>query len=91
MRYKRKWSYLNTHYPAVNLTEFHILVLAVIPMEFQAQTIGSQTKSSGMFHFEGGWPKEINPKDEEATGRFRRRLEKDEDWAPKLRNLFQVC
>lgn len=43
-----------------------------------------------MFHFEGGWPKEINPRDEETTARFRRRVEKDEDWAPKLRNLFQV-
>ncbi|XP_029665154.1 dynein intermediate chain 3, ciliary-like [Formica exsecta] len=55
----------------------------------EAQTVGTQTKSSGMFHFEGGWPKEINPKDEEATARYRRRVEKDEDWAPKLRNLFQ--
>ncbi|XP_018363614.1 PREDICTED: dynein intermediate chain 2, axonemal-like [Trachymyrmex cornetzi] len=55
----------------------------------EAQTVGSQTKSSGMFHFEGGWPKEINPKDEEVTARFRRRVEKEEDWAPKLLNLFQ--
>lgn len=70
--------------------EFHITVLAIIPMEFQVQTVGSQTKSSGMFHFEGGWPKEINPKDEEVTARFRRRVEKEEDWAPKLLNLFQV-
>ncbi|XP_018312300.1 dynein intermediate chain 3, ciliary [Mycetomoellerius zeteki] len=55
----------------------------------EVQTVGSQTKSSGMFHFEGGWPKEINPKDEEVTARFRRRVEKEEDWAPKLLNLFQ--
>ncbi|XP_067208123.1 dynein axonemal intermediate chain 2-like isoform X2 [Linepithema humile] len=55
----------------------------------EAQTVGVQTKSSGMFHFEGGWPKEINPKDEETTTRFRRRVEKDEDWEPKLRNLFK--
>jgi len=59
-------------------------------MKLQAQTVGSQIKTSGMFHFEGGWPKEINPKDEETTARFRRRIEKDEDWAPKLQNLFQV-
>lgn len=43
-----------------------------------------------MFHFEGGWPKEINPKDEETTARFRRRVEKDDEWASKLRNLFKV-
>jgi len=70
--------------------EFYANVSAIISLKFQAQTVGAQTKSSGMFHFEGGWPKEINPKDEEATARFRRRIEKDEDWAPKLRNLFQV-
>ncbi|XP_032670436.1 dynein intermediate chain 2, axonemal-like [Odontomachus brunneus] len=55
----------------------------------EAQTANGQTKSSGMFHFEGGWPREINPKDEETTARFRRRVEKDDEWAPKLRNLFQ--
>lgn len=73
-----------------NLMKFQIIVLTIIVMEFQAQTVGIQTKNSGMFHVEGGWPKEINPKDEEATTRFRRRIEKDEDWAPKLRTLFQV-
>ena len=43
-----------------------------------------------MFHFEGGWPKEINPRDEEATARYRRRVEKDDNWAPCLRNLCNV-
>lgn len=70
--------------------EFRVIVPAIIPPEFQAQTVGVQTKNSGMFHFEGGWPKEINPRDEETTARFRKRVEKDEAWAPKLRNLFQV-
>ncbi|KAG5329902.1 DNAI2 protein, partial [Acromyrmex charruanus] len=55
----------------------------------KAQTVSIQTKKSGMFHFEGGWPKEINPKDEEVTARFRRRVEKEEDWSSKLMNLFQ--
>ncbi|EGI61970.1 Dynein intermediate chain 2, axonemal [Acromyrmex echinatior] len=55
----------------------------------KAQTVSIQTKNSGMFHFEGGWPKEINPKDEEVTARFRRRVEKEEEWASKLLNLFQ--
>ncbi|XP_076750414.1 dynein axonemal intermediate chain 2-like, partial [Xylocopa sonorina] len=56
----------------------------------EVQTEFKATKNSGMFHFEGGWPKEINPRDEETTARYRRRIEKDEDWAPKLRNLFEV-
>ncbi|XP_017875000.1 dynein intermediate chain 3, ciliary-like [Ceratina calcarata] len=56
----------------------------------QAQTDRKEIKNSGMYHYEGGWPKEVNPKDEEATIRFRRRIEKDDNWAPKLRNLFNM-
>lgn len=48
------------------------------------------SKNTGMFHFEGGWPKDINPRDEETTSRFRRRVEKDDNWAPKLLPMFEV-
>ncbi|XP_076621609.1 dynein intermediate chain 3, ciliary [Colletes latitarsis] len=54
------------------------------------QTSGITTRNTGMFHFEGGWPKEIDPRDEETTARFRRRIEKDDNWAPKLHNLFKI-
>jgi len=43
-----------------------------------------------MLHLEGGWPKEINVKDDEAVLRFRRRVMKDEYWAPKMKNLTDV-
>ncbi|OAD56179.1 Dynein intermediate chain 3, ciliary [Eufriesea mexicana] len=56
----------------------------------EVQTVSKTTKNSGMFHFEGGWPRDINPRDEESTTRFRRRVEKDDNWAPKLQDLFQV-
>ncbi|KAK2575145.1 hypothetical protein KPH14_008862 [Odynerus spinipes] len=52
------------------------------------QTSAIKTRNSGMYHFEGGWPREINPRDLETIARFRRRVEKDDGWAPKLRNLF---
>ncbi|XP_076234028.1 dynein axonemal intermediate chain 2 [Calliopsis andreniformis] len=55
----------------------------------EAQTIGTTSRNSGMYHFEGGWPREINPRDEETTLRFRRRIEKDDNWAPKLLPLFE--
>lgn len=42
-----------------------------------------------MNHTEGGWPKEVNTKDEEAVARYRRRVEKSESWAPKMRNLME--
>ncbi|XP_071582692.1 dynein intermediate chain 3, ciliary-like [Temnothorax nylanderi] len=41
-----------------------------------------------MLHLEGGWPKEINVKDDEAVLRFRRRVVKDEYWAPKMKSLI---
>ncbi|KZC05587.1 Dynein intermediate chain 3, ciliary [Dufourea novaeangliae] len=53
-----------------------------------SSTDGATSRNSGMCHFEGGWPKEINPRDEETVMRFRRRVEKDDNWAPKLHNLF---
>lgn len=43
-----------------------------------------------MVHIEGGWPKELNPKDEEATARFRRRVEKDDIWPIKMKKLMEV-
>ncbi|XP_031364364.1 LOW QUALITY PROTEIN: dynein intermediate chain 3, ciliary-like [Apis dorsata] len=56
----------------------------------QIQTDVKMSKNTGMFHFEGGWPKDINPRDEETTSRFRRRVEKDDNWAPKLLPMFEV-
>nr|XP_033330825.1 dynein intermediate chain 2, axonemal-like [Megalopta genalis] len=58
--------------------------------EHEAQTTTIPTQDTGMFHFEGGWPKDINPLDEESTSRFRRRVEKEDMWAPRLNKLFGV-
>ena len=59
-------------------------------VEIQVQTTRTATRNTGMYHFEGGWPRDINPRDEEITTRYRRRVEKDDNWAPKLRPLFEV-
>ncbi|XP_018351599.1 PREDICTED: dynein intermediate chain 3, ciliary-like [Trachymyrmex septentrionalis] len=53
----------------------------------EMQTVSKVTKENGMLHLEGGWPKEINVKDDEAVLRFRRRVMRDEYWAPKMKNL----
>ncbi|KOC61089.1 Dynein intermediate chain 2, axonemal [Habropoda laboriosa] len=55
----------------------------------ELQSATATAKNSGMYHFEGGWPKEINPRDEETVARFRRRIEKDDNWEPKLHDLFE--
>ena len=54
------------------------------------QTVSKVTKENGMLHLEGGWPKEINVKDDEVVLRFRRRVMRDEYWAPKMKNLTNV-
>ncbi|KYQ59597.1 Dynein intermediate chain 3, ciliary [Trachymyrmex zeteki] len=53
----------------------------------EMQTASKVTKESGMLHLEGGWPKEINVKDDETVLRFRRRVVKNEYWAPKMKTL----
>lgn len=34
----------------------------------------------GVNHAEGGWPKDVNVNDPETTQRYRRRIEKDDDY-----------
>ncbi|KAG7210502.1 hypothetical protein KM043_012023 [Ampulex compressa] len=53
----------------------------------ELQTTSAPEKTTGMLHAEGGWPKEVNPKDEEVVQRFRRRVEKDDGWISSMKNL----
>lgn len=56
----------------------------------QMQTAKEGTKKSRMLHLEGGWPEEINVTDEEAVLRFRRRVERSENWALRMKKLTDV-
>lgn len=38
----------------------------------------------GINHIEGGWPKDVNPADEEATLRYRKRIEREDQWNPQM-------
>ncbi|XP_063990949.1 dynein intermediate chain 3, ciliary-like [Diachasmimorpha longicaudata] len=57
----------------------------------EVQTMSNPVKDSGMHHTEGGWPKDINMKDEESVARFRRRVEKSDNWPPRMRNLMTIA
>lgn len=46
--------------------------------------------SQGMNHFEGGWPKDINPSENDQTMRFRKKIEKDDAYISSVLNLCQV-
>ncbi|XP_043793745.1 dynein intermediate chain 3, ciliary-like isoform X1 [Apis laboriosa] len=56
----------------------------------EVQTIRKSTTNTGMYHEEGGWPKEVNYKDVEITQRYRRRVEKDDIWAPCMNELLST-
>lgn len=46
--------------------------------------------SSGINHVEGGWPKDINMNDPEATQRYRRKIEKDDAYIHAVMHLGHV-
>ncbi|KPJ08451.1 Dynein intermediate chain 2, axonemal [Papilio machaon] len=43
-------------------------------------TIRAEYTNSGANHAEGGWPKDVNVTDPEATQRYRRKIEKDDNY-----------
>ncbi|RVE54189.1 hypothetical protein evm_001016 [Chilo suppressalis] len=47
----------------------------------------SQYSCSGVNHVEGGWPKDINMPDPEATQRYRRKIEKDDAYIHAVMHL----
>lgn len=41
-------------------------------------------------HYEGGWPKDVNYGNPEQTSRYKRKIEKTEEYITQLTNLTQV-
>jgi hypothetical protein len=56
----------------------------------QANTTAVVLVSSGMSHVEGGWPKEVDHTEVEQVIRFRRKVEKDEDYIKQVVRLGAV-
>ncbi|CAG0898757.1 unnamed protein product, partial [Cyprideis torosa] len=44
----------------------------------------------GVNHVEGGWPKDVNPMEIDQTGRFRKKVEKEEGFMHAIRNLSEL-
>lgn len=53
-------------------------------------TENSVYNSQGICHMEGGWPKDINLKDEEQPLRYRKKIMRDDIWAEKLPHLLET-
>ncbi|KAM9281771.1 kinesin-like protein KIF19 [Morus bassanus] len=55
--------------------------------EHEVNTERVEVESRGVNHVEGGWPKDINPQEAEQTIRFRKKVEKDENYINTITHL----
>ncbi|NXW93880.1 DNAI2 protein, partial [Alopecoenas beccarii] len=55
--------------------------------EHEVNTERLQAESRGVNHTEGGWPRDINPQEQEQTARFRKKLEKEENYINTIMHL----
>jgi dynein intermediate chain 2 len=44
----------------------------------------------GILHTQGGWPKDVDVTDVEHTIRYRKKIEKDEEYARSVKSLGDV-
>ncbi|XP_054735169.1 dynein intermediate chain 3, ciliary [Anastrepha obliqua] len=42
----------------------------------------------GMYHYEGGWPREVNINDEESTLRYRKKIEREDNWGIQVTHII---
>ncbi|XP_070133983.1 dynein intermediate chain 3, ciliary isoform X2 [Drosophila bipectinata] len=43
----------------------------------------------GLFHYEGGWPREVNINDEEQTLRHRKKVEREDSWGQQVLSMIR--
>uniref|UniRef100_A0A2S2Q9G9 Dynein intermediate chain 2, axonemal n=1 Tax=Sipha flava TaxID=143950 RepID=A0A2S2Q9G9_9HEMI len=58
--------------------------------EHEANTVRVEYAERGIWHTEGGWPKDINPDDPEQVVRFRKKAEKDESYLQAVMQMSSV-
>ena len=55
--------------------------------QWQVNTETVMYKPQGMLHLEGGWPKEVDPTEKEQTLRYKKKIEKDDEYLRQISNL----
>ncbi|XP_055096748.1 dynein axonemal intermediate chain 2 isoform X1 [Symphalangus syndactylus] len=58
--------------------------------EHEANTERFEMETRGVNHVEGGWPKDVNPLELEQTIRFRKKVEKDENYVNAIMQLGSI-
>ena len=56
--------------------------------EHYVNTTRAEVIDHGMEHVEGGWPKEIDTQDEEAVIRFRKKVERSDNYIAALKHML---
>jgi dynein intermediate chain 2 len=56
----------------------------------QINTDCASTENRGIYHKEGGWPRDVNPHESDQTARYRKKIEKDETYSHTVLHLGQV-
>merc|ERR1719220_2549752 len=67
-----------------------VIQCAAVASENEVNTMRADFVSQGMNHAEGGWPKDINPNENDQTMRFRKKIEKDERYTTAALHLCSV-
>ena len=49
-----------------------------------------EVKSMGMLHTEGGWPKDVDPTENSDTNRFKKKVEKDDEYKATVKGLGPI-
>jgi len=76
----------DTQYEVRNPT--HLDLQAIPEMSLHEVNTESFTYTSvGMLHVEGGWPKDIDWTEKDQTARFRKKVEKDEEYIREVKTL----
>jgi dynein intermediate chain 2 len=79
----------DTQYELRNPT--HLDIQAIPEMsEHDVNTESFTYTSVGMLHIEGGWPKDIDWAEKDQTARFRKKVEKDEEYIREVKTLADV-
>eukprot|EP00759_Apiculatamorpha_spiralis_P046725 PhF_6_TR42929/c0_g2_i1/m.65144/K11143/DNAI2; dynein intermediate chain 2, axonemal len=53
-------------------------------------TVGRPIESRGMYHVEGGWPKDVDVTDQQHKARYQRKIEKEEDYIETVMGLAEI-
>lgn len=72
------------------LTHLSQALYSFFSRSLKVNTERSEYADAGMNHREGGWPKDVDPNEVEQTMRYRKKVEKDENFAVSVVALGEV-